>query len=83
MPSRYFYTIRDFYIQFWLPFNQYLLLTDMIKKVTDNLTARYGNVRKELDEIMGGKVLEYKGERIFNEGGLYELIGLVYENTAE
>lgn len=51
-----------------LSFEHYLLITDMLRKVTDALTQKYDNVRKELDDIMGGKVLEFKGEKIFNEG---------------
>lgn len=48
--------------------SQYLLVADMLEKVTNHLTARYGQVRKELDGIMGGKVLEFKGERLLKEG---------------
>lgn len=51
-----------------LTFENYLLVTDMLRKVTDSLTQKYENVRKELDEIMGGKIIEFKGEKIFNEG---------------
>lgn len=47
---------------------QYGLITDMLRKVTDSLTQKYSTARKELDEIMGGKVLEFKGEREYNEG---------------
>lgn len=48
--------------------SQYLLITDMLKKVTDNLTNGYGQIRKELDAIMGGKILEFKGEKLINQG---------------
>jgi hypothetical protein len=51
-----------------LAFDKYMLLTDMIQKVADHLSAKYSSARKELDDIMGGKIIEYKGERIFNEG---------------
>lgn len=61
----------------------------MLKKVTDHLTRNYNNVRKELDGIMGGKILSFKGEDIYNEGkaeGLAEgrlkdLMDLVYDGV--
>ena len=50
-----------------------------------HLSAKYSNVRKELAEIMGGKILEYKGERIFNEGKeegwIENLPDLAHDNT--
>ena len=76
-----------------LDFDKYLLLTDMIQKVADHLSVKYSSARKELDEIMGGKIIEFKGERIFNqgmekgvekgkiEGGIEDLLGLVYDNA--
>jgi|GEM_PF-1844136 len=60
--------VNELYNDGRLAFDKYLLLTDMIKKVADSLSVRYDNARKELDEIMGGKILEFKGERIYNEG---------------
>lgn len=71
------------------------MITDMVRKVTLNLTWKYDHVRKELNDlmdakvmVMGGKVLEFKGERIFREGEkegrkegkLDELVGLVYDH---
>lgn len=76
-----------------LTFDKYLLITDMIRKVADNLSEKYGNARKEIDEIMGGKILEFKGERIYNEGReegkkegkkegkIEELLGLAYDKA--
>ena len=73
--------------------DKYLLLTDMIQKVADHLSVKYGNARKELDEIMGGKILEFRGESIFNkgkeegreegkeEGKVDELLDLAYDGT--
>ena len=52
----------------YLNIYQYGLITDMLRKVTDSLTQKYKSARKELDEIMGGKILEFKGEREYNEG---------------
>lgn len=45
-----------------------LLLTDMIHKVAESLSVKYNKARKELDEVMGGKILEFRGESIFNKG---------------
>lgn len=72
-----------------LTFDKYLLITDMIRKVADNLSEKYDNARKELDEIMGGKILEFKGEKIYNEGKeegkkegkIEELLGLAYDKA--
>ena len=52
----------------YLNIYQYGLITDMLRKVTDSLTQKYKTARKELDETMGGKILEFKGEREYNEG---------------
>lgn len=61
-------SLNDAYSSGHFTLSQYLLVTDMLKKVTENLTARYGQVRKELDTIMGGKILEFKGEKLINQG---------------
>lgn len=60
--------VNDLYATEKITFENYLLVTDMLRKVTDSLTKNYDNVRKELDDIMGGKVLEFKGEKIYREG---------------
>lgn len=73
--------VNELYQKRELTFENYLLLTDMLKKVTVALTHRYALVRKELDDIMGGKILEFKGEKIFNEGKVNELLGLVYDGA--
>lgn len=61
------------------------------QKVTEHLTQNYTIVRKELDNIMGGRVLEYKGERIFKkgeakgrtEGAMENLVSLVYDGLLD
>ena len=40
----------------------------MAKQVLDNLALKYENVKEGVDSIMGGKVLEYEGKTIFQEG---------------
>lgn len=45
----------------------YSLVIEMLKKVTDNLAHSHERARKELDEIMGGKVLRFTNEDIFDE----------------
>ena len=77
--------VNELYNTERLTCDKYLLITDMIQKVADNLSMKYNNVRKELDEIMGGKILEFRGEKIFNEGiekgKVDELLGLAYDGT--
>lgn len=58
---------------------QYSLITDMLRKVTDNLAQSNERARKELDEFMGGKILEFKNERLLNEGGIKDLLSLVHD----
>ena len=38
------------------------------KKVLENLAAKYKNVRKGVNDIMGGQVLEHEGKTIYNAG---------------
>ena len=40
----------------------------MCRKVIVNLAAQYENVKKGVDSVMGGQILEYEGKTIFNEG---------------
>ena len=44
------------------------MIRDMSKKVVENIAVRYENVKEGVEAIMGGRVLEYEGKRIFNEG---------------
>ena len=60
--------VNELYNTEKIAFDKYLLLTDMIQKVADSLSVKYDNARKELDEVMGGKILEFRGESIFNKG---------------
>ena len=43
-------------------------ILEMSKKVLENIAAKYDNIQKEVKEIMGGRVLDYEGKSIFNEG---------------
>lgn len=43
-------------------------ILDMSKKVLENIAAKYQNVRKGVNDIMGGQVLEHEGKIILNEG---------------
>ena len=43
-------------------------ILDMSKKVLENIAAKYQNVQKGVNDIMGGKVLEHEGKTILNEG---------------
>ena len=44
------------------------VILDMSKKVLENIARKYKNVRKGVSKIMGGRVLEHEGKKIFNEG---------------
>ena len=44
------------------------MIRDMSKKVVENIAAKYRNVKEGVEAIMGGRVLEYEGKRIYNEG---------------
>jgi hypothetical protein len=41
---------------------------DMSERVLANLAKSYGNIRKGLGTVMGGKILDYEAKRIRNEG---------------
>lgn len=43
-------------------------ILDLGRKVAENLCASYGTVKKEVLDIMGGKILEYEAKTILNEG---------------
>ena len=43
-------------------------ILDMSKKVLENIAAKYKNVQKGVNDIMGGQVLEHEGKTIFNAG---------------
>lgn len=43
-------------------------ILEMSKKVLENIAAKYHNIQKEVKEIIGGRVLDYKGWNIFYEG---------------
>lgn len=70
---------------------QYSLITDVLKKVTDNLAQKNEEARKELDELMGGRILKFKNEEYFDEGraqgevsgGIKDLLGLVYDGLLD
>ena len=40
----------------------------MSKNVLENLAAKYKNVRKGVNDIMGDYVLEHEGKTIYNAG---------------
>lgn len=45
-----------------------LTIRDMSKKVLRNLACNAAEVRKEVEDIMGGKVLDYEAKDILNKG---------------
>ena len=40
-------------------------ILDMSKKVLENIAAKYHNIQKEVNDIMGGQVLEHEGKTIY------------------
>ena len=44
------------------------IILDMSKKVLENIAAKYHNIQKEVNNIMGGQVLEHEGKTIYNAG---------------
>ena len=43
-------------------------ILDMSKKVLENIAAKYKNIQKGVNDIMGGRVLEHEGKIIYNAG---------------
>ena len=43
-------------------------ILDMSKKVLENIAAKYKNIQKGVNDIMGGQILEHEGKTIFNAG---------------
>ena len=43
-------------------------ILDLGRKVAENLCANYDTLKKEVLDIMGGKILEYEAKTILNEG---------------
>ena len=43
-------------------------IIDMSKKVLENIAAKYKNIQKGVNDIMGGRVLEHEGKTIYNAG---------------
>lgn len=37
----------------------------MSKKVLENIAAKYQNIQKKVNNIMGGQILEHEGRSIF------------------
>ena len=44
------------------------VIIDMSKMVLEGLARNYGKVKQEVEEIMGGRVLEHEGKTILNQG---------------
>ena len=44
------------------------VILDMSKKVLENIAKKYKNVQQGVNKVMGGRVLEHEGKKIFNEG---------------
>ena len=43
-------------------------LCELSNNVVEKLTSKYSNVEKEVTEVMGGKVLNYRSKEIYLEG---------------
>ena len=51
-----------------LSYYTYGVIIDMMKYVLQNIANKYENIRKGVDAVMGGTVLEYESKTIYNEG---------------
>ena len=52
-------------------------LCELSNNVVEKLASKYSNVEKEVTEIMGGKVLNYRSKEIYQEGmkeGIAQLV---------
>ncbi len=72
----------------------YVKVMDMSKKVADAVTKKHENIRKGVEHIMGGKVLDYEASDILNRGieqgiergieqGIEQVICALIENCRE
>ena len=43
-------------------------LCELVSNVVEKLASKYDNVEKEVTEVMGGKVLNYRSKEIYLEG---------------
>ena len=44
------------------------IIIELSKKVIDNIARKYENIRKGVDGIMGGKVIETEAKKMYNRG---------------
>ena len=57
-------------------------LCELSNNVVEKLASKYDNVEKEVTEVMGGKVLNYRSKEIYQEGmkeGLAQLVTRKYQ----
>ena len=48
-------------------YEKYAIIS-MIKKVVENLAIKYENIRKGIDEVIGGRILDFEADRILQRG---------------
>ena len=56
------------------------IIVELSKKVVDNIARKYERIRKGVDEIMGGKVIETEAKKMYNRGindGIIGAIGIL------
>ena len=44
------------------------IIVELSKKVVDNIARKYERIRKGVDGIMGGKVIETEAKKMYNRG---------------
>ena len=57
-------------------------LCELSNNVVEKLASKYSNVEKEVTEVMGGKVLNYRSKEIYLEGmkeGIAQLVTRKYQ----
>ncbi len=55
----------------------------MCDKVATALSERYENVRKGVDAVMGGKVLDYEAKRIHNDAIITAIVYMFQDHISE
>lgn len=59
------------------------MIVDMSKKVLEHLAMKYSNVKKEVGDIMGGKILDYPTKTVWRQAQREKLIELVQKKLAK
>ena len=59
------------------------MIIDMSKKVLEHLAKKYSNVKKEVGDIMGGKILDYPTKTVWRQAKQEHLLEQVQKKLAK